>query len=78
MDIRLELLSNSISEIVIKKLDTICIDADKIAYTASIKALSEIQKVIADDGLSDFDAVERIVFIFEKYKIDAGSRHDFG
>ncbi len=26
---------------------------------------------------NDFDVVEEIVFIFEKYNIDAGGRHDF-
>ncbi len=78
MNIKLELLSNSISDTVVQSLRNISIDADKIADTTAINALSEIQKVIQNDDISDFDAVEEIVCIFEKYKISAGARHDFG
>lgn len=78
MNIKLELLSNAISDMVMRRLGSINIDADKIANTTAINALSEIQKVIKNDDISDFDAVEEIVCIFEKYKISAGIRHDFG
>ncbi len=78
MNIKLELLSNSICDIVMQRLEGISIDADKTVDTAAIKALSEIQNVIQNDAISDFDAVEKIVNIFEKYKISAGARHDFG
>lgn len=77
MDIKLELLSNAISELVMQRLDTINIDADKIADTVAITMLSEIQKIIQDDDVSDFDAIEKIVVLFEKYGVDAGIRHDF-
>ena len=53
------------------------IDADEIADTEAIKALSEIQSIICDDENTDFDAVERIVNIFERYKLDTGGRHDY-
>ncbi len=78
MNIKLELLSNSISDIVMQRFEDIGIDADKIADTTAINALSEIQTVIQNEDVSDFDAVEQIVRIFEKYKINAGARHDFG
>ncbi len=78
MDIKLELLSNAISELVMQRLDTISIDADKIADTVAITMLSEIQKIIQNDEISDFDAIEKIVVLFEKYGVDAGVRHDFG
>ena len=78
MNIKLELLSNSISDIVMQRLENIDIDADKIADTTAINALSEIQNVIQNDDISDFDAMEQIVCIFEKYKISVGTRHDFG
>ena len=76
MDIKLELLKNEISELVAGRLDTLNIDADKIADTAAIAALSEIQKIMKSN-LSDFDAVEKIVLIFEKYNLSCGGRHDF-
>ena len=76
MDIKLELLKNEISELVAVRLDTLNIDADKIADTVAISALSEIQKIMKSN-LSDFDAVEKIVLIFEKYNLSCGGRHDF-
>ena len=77
MDIKFELLSNTISELVIQRLDTISIDADKIADTTAITILSEIRRIIQNIEISDYDVVEKIVILFEKYGIDAGARHDF-
>lgn len=78
MNIKLELLTNAISELVVQRLDTISIDADEIADTVAITMLTEIQKIIKNDEISDFDAIEKIVILFEKYGVDAGIRHDFG
>lgn len=78
MNIKLELLKGFISDIIMQRLEDINIDADKIADTTAINALAEIQNVIQNEAISDFDAVEQIVCIFEKYKISTGIRHDFG
>ena len=78
MNIKLELLKNEISDLIISRLDTLDVDADKITDTTAINALSEIRCVIQNDTLSDFETVERIICIFEKYNIIAGDRHDFG
>ena len=77
MNIKLELLKNSIFDLVGDRLCDLEIDADKIADTTAIKVLSEIKDIIHDDTKSDFDAVEEIVCVFEKYNIDIGGRHDF-
>ncbi len=77
MEIKLELLRNYISDFIRLRIKDFEIDASQIADTTAIQALGEIQEVIKDDECSDFDAVEKIVCIFEKYNIDAGSRHDF-
>ena len=53
------------------------IDASEIADSNAIQILTEIQKLIQDEKQSDFDAIEGIGCIFEKYKISAGFRHDF-
>lgn len=53
------------------------IDAEKIADTIAINMLREIQSIIRNENYSDFDAIEEIVCVFEKNKIDFGSRHDF-
>ena len=77
MNTKLELLQNHISDIIKIIMEDITPDISKIADTTAIIILDEIKKVIADDSLSDFDAVEEIVCILEKNNIDCGGRHDF-
>ena len=86
MKLKYELLANTVSEAIREKikmyasfdeLNRLDIDVNEIADSTAIKALSEIQNVIRNDKISDFDAIEEIVNIFEKYDISAGSRHDF-
>lgn len=77
MNIKLELLKGHISDFINNSLKNFEIDANEIADTVAINMLREIQKVIQDEKCSDFYAIEKIVCIFEKYKIDAGFRHDF-
>lgn len=55
-------------------------DYKEIAKTRSVQVLSEIRKVLVRhkwDG-DDFEAIEKIVQIFEKYGLSAGNTHDFG
>ena len=77
MNLKLELLQNAIFDAISEKLSYMEIDIDKIADTTAIKALSEIKEIINDEDKSDFDAIEDIVCVFEKYNIDIGGRHDF-
>ncbi len=51
--------------------------ADKIKFL-STEILKEIVAVLKSCELSDFDIVENIVCILEKYEIDCGTCHDFG
>ena len=76
MNIKLELLKDSIHDIIDSRLADIEINADEIADTTAIKALSEIQNILAGD-LDDFEIVEQIVCVFEKYNLNAGGCHDF-
>ncbi len=77
MSIKLELLRNQIADFINFKIEDFEIDASQIADTTAIQILSEIQKVIKNESYSDFEAIEEIVCIFEKYNIDSGFRHDF-
>ena len=77
MNVKVELLINHISDFIKNNIEDFEFDASQIADTTAIQMLGEIQKVIKDENYSDFDAVEEIVCIFEKYNIDFGSRHDF-
>lgn len=86
MKIKYELLENALAEGIREKirlhthfnsLDELDIDVNEIANTTAIKMLSEIQEIVQNDDISDFDAMEQIVCIFEKYNISAVPRHDF-
>ena len=77
MDIEFELLSSGISEMVQNVIREAKFTANEIVQSVALSALAEIQEVLKNDGLSDFDAIEQIVCIFEKYNIDCGVRHDF-
>ena len=77
MNIKLELLRDYITDFIRFQIKDFEIDASQIADTTAIKVVAKIQKVIKDENCSDFDAIEKIVCIFEEYKIDAGFRHDF-
>ena len=76
MNIKLELLKGRIHDVIDTRLADIMINADEIADTTAIKALSEIQNILATN-LADFEIVEEIVCVFEKYNLDFGGRHDF-
>ena len=78
MHLKLELLKGAIFEAITAGLSYAEIDADEIADTTAIKALSEIQQILSDEEKSDFDIVDEIVDVFEKYNLDFGGCHDFG
>ncbi len=77
MDIKLELLKNYISDFINNNLEDFQIDASQIADTSAINMLREIQSIITDEECSDFEAVEKIVCLFENNNIAFGFRHDF-
>ncbi len=77
MNIKLELLKSYISDYINNNLEDFEIDASQIADTVAINMLYEIQSIITNETYSDFEAIEEIVCVFEKNKIDFGHRHDF-
>lgn len=77
MKIKTEVLKGYITDFINNQLEDFEIDADKIADSVAINMLTEIQKIIKSESYSDFEAIEKIVCVFEKYGIDYGSRHDF-
>lgn len=77
MDIKIELLHNCIYDFIKGSLENCTIDVNNIANKKAISALNEIKNILCNNNLSDFDAIEEIVCIFEKYGIDTGGRHDF-
>ena len=77
MNVKLELLRNYITDFINCKIEDLEIDISQIADSTAINILSEIQKVIKNENYSDFDAIEEIICIFDKYNIDFGVRHNF-
>lgn len=77
MTIKTELLKLFIMDFIGNRINDFEIDVDKITNTVAIKMLAEIQEIIKNDDYSDFEIVEEIVCVFEKYKIDFGHCHDF-
>lgn len=77
MNIKTELIKSHIAEIICRGITDFEIDADKVADTTATKVLGEIQQVLHKEGLDDFEMIEKIVLIFEKYNLDAGACHDF-
>lgn len=77
MNIKTKILRNYIIDFIKQGIGDLDIDASQIADTTAIRILTEIQNIIKNEEYSDFDAMEKIVCIFEKYNMDFGSRHDF-
>ncbi len=74
MKVSLQLFANLVAE-KIKDFE-VEVTSDEVEMRATL-ILEEISEVVKDYELSDFDAMEKIVQIFEKYKVSAGVRHDF-
>lgn len=77
LDFREELLIRYITEFVKNSIDTMNIDVNEVACNTAVMALSEIQKVLKNYETDDFEKIEEIVCIFEKYNLNAGVCHDF-
>lgn len=77
MKIKAELIKAYIADMICNSITDFEFDADKIADTKATMALEEIQQVLNKNDLDDFEMIEEIVCIFEKYKLDAGVCHDF-
>ena len=72
-----ELLKSGIAELIAKNIEKLEIDTNLIVESKSVILLSRIQEIIKNEALSDFEALEQIVCIFEEHDIDCGFRHDF-
>ncbi len=76
-NIKLELLKDVIIDVLMENLNFLGINPDDIVDTKATKMIEEIQQVLMNKE-NDFEIVENIVCIFEKYNVSAGTCHDFG
>ncbi len=77
-DIYKSLLYRDIGKIILHSIKNLDINYEQIAHINSVIIINEIQKVVTNNILDDFEKIEEIISIFEKYGIDIGSCHDFG
>ena len=77
MNVKLELLKGHIHDCIDKQLEEFEIDENDVADTKAIEILSLIQGIIKNEEYNDFEAIEEIVSVFERYGLDFGYRHDF-
>ena len=77
MNIKVELLKKELIRVINEELEDFEIDATKIADTTATKLIGEIRNILQTEN-DDFMIVEKIVCLFEQYKIDCGPCHDFG
>ena len=54
----------------------ITFDIEKEINSVAVNALSEIYEIVNDNQFTDFEVIEEILFIFQKYGLDLTSRHD--
>ena len=76
-NVKSELLKDAVIDVITENIDFLGIDPDDIVDTKATKMLGEIQQVLVNKE-NDFEIVEDIVCIFEKYNVSAGTCHDFG
>lgn len=77
MNIKTDIIKEYIADTICNSITDFEIDADKIVDTKATMALAEIQKILHQDELDDFEMIDEIVQIFYKYNLDTGVCHDF-
>ena len=76
MKIKLELFAEVISQAIKSAINGIEINVSEEAYYLAAKIVKEIREVLVDRKIGeDYEVVEAIMEVFEKYNIDAGDRH---
>lgn len=78
MNIKLELSVTEIAEFIKERLNEKELDIAQTVDTRATQILQEIQNILANEKLSDFEIVEEIVCIFEKNNLSTEGCHDFG
>lgn len=78
MNVKLKLFALAISEAINSHIKHLNINTDEIICSTALEALAEISLVIRNPEIeNDFDVVDEIIHILDKYNIDTGFRHDF-
>ena len=77
MDLKKELLAKELAFILGKYIEEINPNIVDMVKNCATEILGEVQKILSNDELNDFEVVEEIVLLFEKNHLSCGGRHDF-
>ncbi len=77
MKIKTELVKGYIADAICQQLTDFEIDESKVADSRAIIILDAVREILCREGLSDFEIVDEIVMLFNRYNIDCGNCHDF-
>ena len=77
MTVKTDLINRYISDYITNQITDFEIDEELTIELKSIKILEDVQKILADENYNDFEAIEKIVKLFETNGIDTGFRHNF-
>ena len=64
MNIKTEIIKSYISDMICNSISDFDIDADEIANSKAIEMLEEIQQILKNDSLDDFEMIDEIVCVF--------------
>jgi len=78
MSVTNELIAHIIAEQFTDLLERKKFELPEQAETIGLCIISEVQQILMDEKLDDFEAIEEIVCLFEKHNLNTGFRHDFG
>lgn len=77
MNFEKELIANELAYVIKKHMEEINPDIIDRVKSRETEILSQIQKILSNYQLNDFEVVEEIVVLFEKHNLSCGNRHDF-
>lgn len=74
-----DIAEKELGKVMLKNIKSADYDFSDIVITTSVKALNEIYNIINEQDCysNDFDIIEAILKVFEKYGMNTGSCHDF-
>ncbi len=77
MELAFSIIAEEIARILKENIMDIKLDAQKVLEIESFKIVKEIHNILTNNSHSDFEMIEEIVCVFEKYGIECGGCHDF-
>ncbi len=78
MKIKTEILKGYIADIVCNQISDFEFDENMMLSLRATEILSEIQNILhSGNEQSDFEMIEQIISVFDKYHLDCGGCHDF-